>query len=67
MTRDSIHSYISQADADDIDYLLTALHHRYQELFPDWEICFFSLPKANPGKRALAVDEMLRFIQKYGK
>lgn len=67
MTKEAIYNFISQADAGDINDLLTALQRRYKALFPNWEICFYSLPNDNPNERAQAVEEMVQFIRKYGQ
>ena len=36
---------IAVTDADHISDVVSAAIQRYRELFPDWDIFFFSLPK----------------------
>ncbi len=52
---------IAQADDMEIQDLLKAVTNRYAELYPDWEICTFSLEKAKD--RNEQIDREIAFLQ----
>ena len=50
---------VERASDEEISTILWAVMFRYQELFPEWDMCTFSLPK-DPIKR---VEEKGRLLE----
>lgn len=46
--------------------VLDAVRHRYQELYPDWEITFFSIQRGSAAYRKEQLHRILEFSEKYG-
>ena len=53
---------IARADAAQIGDLLDAVLKRYGELYPDWDICTFSLCKQED--RDQQIDAAIRILQR---
>ena len=53
---------IERANDEEINAILWAVMLRYQELFPEWDVCTFSLPK-DPEKRAEEKRRLLADIK----
>ena len=52
---------IARAEKEDMDSILRAALKRYGELFPDWEITTFSLPKGSD--RAEQIDRAIALLE----
>ena len=57
--------YIKKADTMTINDLTMAVINRYRELFPDEEICFFSLPR-DEKNREVELERITGMYKKYG-
>jgi len=57
--------WIENADSMVLNDILTAVHKRYKDLFPDWEMVFMSLPKMGAEERSLELDKMVAVIKKH--
>jgi hypothetical protein len=53
---------VGRANDEEINYILWAVMFRYQELFPEWDVCTFSLPK-DPEKRGMEKARLLDDIE----
>lgn len=52
---------IHKAGAEDMEPLLQAVIHRYQQLYPDYEILYLALPR-DPEKRKQTLDNTKAFL-----
>lgn len=52
-------NYIAAADAESVDRILNAVFTRRRELFPDWDMIYFALPKNNPEERKVVLEQAL--------
>ena len=41
---------ISNADDDQMAAIIATVIKRYRKKYPDWEVCFLSYPRDDPGK-----------------
>lgn len=56
---------IAKVEPERIQAVLEAIMQRYDELFPDWEINFFSIPKS--ADRNAHIDQAIRMLQSFKK
>ena len=54
-------SNVAATDADHVSDVIQIAIQRYRELFPDWEICFFSFKKTV--SRNELIDMQISFLQ----
>ena len=51
MNMENVLSYIDDADGRTTDRILDAVLERRRELFPEWDMVYFALPKNDPKER----------------
>ena len=54
-------SQIARAKEEDLEPLLKAVLARYRELYPDWEICTFSLDRTT--HRGEQIDRIIAMLE----
>lgn len=52
---------LSKIDEDQIQSILESVMQRYGELFPDWEVNYFSIPRFED--RNTHIDQLIRMLQ----
>lgn len=52
---------ISQASPSEAEHLLKAIQDRYHALYPDWDLCIFSLEKS--ADRNEQLDKIIHMLQ----
>lgn len=57
---------VLQATEMELQQIITAIMHRYDELFPDWEVTYLALPN-DPVQREIAIESTMQFLRKYHK
>lgn len=57
---------IRKTKAKDIQDVLDMVRRRYQELYPDWEISFFSIQRESEAHRKEQLRRILEFAEKRG-
>jgi len=60
----SLLKMIEEADESRISEIIGAVIRRYNTLYPDWEVFFYSVPRKNSEERRKAVDALLGFLEK---
>ena len=55
--------YIRKADALQINDLLLEIRQRYQNLYPDFDVYLFTLPKTDENERKRQLEEILAVIR----
>lgn len=66
MPMDELIRAIGQVDAENIQDLVNAFIGRYRELYPQWDIVFFSLEKGEEEARRQKVEQILSFVREHG-
>ena len=56
-----LRAQIARTEKQDIDLVLKAVLTRYRELFPQWEICTFSLDRASD--RNTQLDRIIAMLE----
>ena len=56
---------IRKADPEELDQLLAAVHARYREVHPDWDITIISLNKRE--NRDWQIEKIKEFLDNLGK
>ena len=64
MNEQFIYEYIGMADAQSIDKILDTAFNRRRELFPDWDMTYFALPKNNPVERRMILEQALDMLMR---
>ena len=64
MSKGLICEYISRAGAETVDQILDAAFKRRRELFPDWDMIYFALPKNNPKERKMILEQVLDMLMR---
>ncbi len=54
---------IAKVEAEHIQEVLEAVIYRYEKLFPDWEVNFFSIPRSVD--RNSHIDKVIRMLQSF--
>lgn len=52
---------IQKADAREVDEILDAAMARRKQLYPDWEMVYFAVPKNDPRERQLLKEMTERY------
>ena len=55
---------IEEADDCEISEIIRAVIRRYQRVFPDWEVVFYSLPKADEIQRRASIDGLIDMLNR---
>ena len=55
---------LSSAKEEDVDEILDAVFARRRELFPDWDMIYFALPKNNPKERKMLLEQALEVLMR---
>ena len=59
-TQHQILSYIEDANDWQISEIIHTTVHRFNQLFPDWDVSFLSLPKNDPAERERMLQAILQ-------
>ncbi len=59
---DDISFAVMSADGTDLEDILRLVKHRYEQLFPNWEIHMISLEKGE--NRARQIDSMIAILER---
>lgn len=54
---------IENASQQELQILMDAIQDRYAQLFPDWDILYMALPKADPQQREHLVNQIIKKIR----
>lgn len=66
MEKSELMRRLKEARVEDIQELMRALHDRYRELYPDWEIFVFSLECCDPKLRKKRFAQIMEIAYRYG-
>lgn len=66
MTKRRLLRIIAKTKARDMQEVLDAAQHRYQELYPEWEIYYFSLKRGDEACCKEQLQRILEFASKHG-
>lgn len=66
MRKTSVLKYIRKMKAKDVQEVMNAVHDRYRELYPDWELYFFSLERCAGEERRRKFEEIMEFAFRHG-
>ena len=58
---ENLRSLIARTEKQDIDLVLKAVLTRYRELYPDWEICTFSVDRSSD--RNVQLDRIIDMLE----
>lgn len=56
---------IRRADDAEINEIIEAVTLRYQEVYPDWEVMFLSLPRNDPDACLRKLDQIADFVRRH--
>ena len=57
--------YIKEANDWQISEIIHAAIHRFNQVFPEWEVSFLSVPRNNPEEREKMLRSILEFHQNH--
>ena len=66
MDKKELVQWIRAAGQEDMQDLLEAVCYRYRELYPEWEIFFFSIEPGEQEARERNFRKVIEFAYKYG-
>lgn len=65
ISRETVLAWIGTATDTDMNEVIQALIRRYSDVFPDWEVFFYSVKVKDPKLRRKQIKELKKRLNQY--